>query len=229
MERLIRTIQGSLAAMCAGLGVAAAVVGCEHACQTCGVNGGRGNCQPVVDACADIPKGAIPRPIGTFTFEIFNRMQAKAEGDDFTIFYNEWVDNQAVLGPYGQEELQRIIVRLPAVPFPVIVQPEPDRPILNGLRQQAIINALMAAGIPNAIERVVIGRPAGEGLFGDEAERIYPQLISGGASGVPGGAGFGGAIPGAGFAGAGFAGSGIGGLGVAGGGYGAFGGGGFGR
>jgi hypothetical protein len=231
MERVFRYIQRTLIALCACLSVAAAIVGCEHTSSSCGAAG----CDASgghrfydyfhVDNCSDIPQGAIPLPIGTFTNQYFDRMAAKAESDDFVIYYNEWVDHQAVLGPYGRAHLDRIIARLPGVPFPVFVQPEPDQPALNGIRQQTIVEAVAAAGIPNAARRVLSGRGSAEGLYGEEAEKIYPQLVGGAGLGG-GGAGAAG-YAGAGFAGAaGFAGGGVaGGAGISGGGYGAFGGG----
>jgi hypothetical protein len=229
MERVFRSIQQVLFALCASLGVAAVVVGCQHSCSS-------GNCQGAganlhVDNCSDIPQGAIPLPIGTYTHALFDRQAVKAEADDFVVYYNEWVDNQAILGPYGREHLAQMIARLPSVPFPVIVQPEPERFMLNGLRQQNMIEALTLAGIPDAARRVFVGRGAAEGLFGEEAERIYPSLVNGSGGFGGGGAGNAGAagFAGAGFAGAtGYAGGGIaGGAGLSGGGFGAFGGGNF--
>jgi hypothetical protein len=229
MERSLRYAQWVLVRACVVLGAAAVVIGCHHAakddCADChGHSHGGWDCLHI-DNCADIPKGAIPQPPGTYTNEYLNREAGKAEGDDFTIYYNEWVDGQAVLGPFGGEHLDRIIARLPFVPFQVVIQPEPNLPILNGLRHKAMIEALTEAGFKDAAKRVVVGRPAAEGLFGEEAERIYPQMIHGGFAGNAGG-GLGLPYGGYGMAGLGFTGGGFGGF--AGGGFGGFGGGGFG-
>jgi hypothetical protein len=230
MERGFRYAQWVLIRACLVLGAAAAAVGCRHACQDdCGGHHGRGGSCWNVDNCADIPKGAIPQPPGTFTNDWLNRQAGKAEADDFVVYYNEWVDGQAVLSPFGGEHLDRIIARLPSVPFQVIIQPEPNSPVLNGQRHKAMIDALTEAGIKDAAQRVVVGRSAAEGLFGDEALRIYPQLVQGGFNtlGGYGNLGFGG-ISGYGLGGLGVLGGGFGGFGgFAGGGFG-FGGGGFG-
>lgn len=225
MERGFRYAQWFLIRACLVLGVAAAVIGCHHAYKDdChGHHGchGHGSCWHV-DNCADIPKGAIPQPPGTYANDWINRQAGKAEADDFVVYYNEWVDGQAVLSPFGGEHLDRIIARLPVVPFQVIIQPEPGYPILNGLRHKAMIEALTDAGIKDAALRVVVGRSSAEGLFGEEAERIYPQLLQGGFTGNAGGAamlGFGGGLGG----GLGF-GGGIGGFGGGIGGFGGFGG-----
>jgi hypothetical protein len=192
MERFFARLQRILYLACVVLGVAAVVVGCHHACKDCKeCKGSRwGGCLDV-DNCSDIPQGAIPKPIGTYTNELINRQVAKGERDDFVFYYNEWVDGTSTLGPFGGEHLDKVIMRLRTVPFAVIIQPEPDKPLLNAERQKALVDALIDAGYPDAPQRVFVGRPPAEGMFGEEAERIYPQLIRGGLAGV-GGAGLGG-------------------------------------
>jgi hypothetical protein len=218
MERGFRYAQWALTRACVALGVAAAVIGCHHAyksdtCDSChGHHGQHGWSCLDIDNCADIPKGAIPPKPGTYTNEWINRQAGKAESDDFVVYYNEWVDGQAVLGPYGGEHLDRLITRLPNVPFQVVVQPEPNSPILTGLRHKALVDALVDAGIRDAARRVVVGKPAAEGLFGEEAERIYPQLIRGGFAGFGGGNYIGGSFSGYGLGGGGFTGGGFGGF-----------------
>ncbi len=216
MERAFRFAQRSLVYACLLLTAAAVAVGCHSACKTgdcssCKNCGGHNGCQNLsVDNCSDIPQGAIPLPAGTYMNEFFARQAGKAEADDFVFYYNEWVDDQAVLGPYGTEHIDRVVARLPLVQFPIIVQPEPNRPILSTLRRQALIDSLRKAGVADAEQRVFVGRSAAEGLFGDEAERIYPQLVHGGFAGS-GGGGYGGGFVG--FGGVGFGGGGIGGFG----------------
>lgn len=225
----------------------AAAVGClrKHtdacdSCDKCGspVRGRLANLRP--DNCADIPCGAIPTHAGTYTNAYLNKQADKAEVDDFVFYYNEWKDGEAVLGPFGRAHLAQVIARLPVVPFPIVVQPEPeyiqattttavnpdekrpDMKALNDMRRQVIVDLLCQAKIPNAKERVVLGIPTAEGLYGDEGERIYPQLIQnqlgGYGNGYGNGFGFG---RGFGF-GNGF-GGGFGGFGGFGGGFGGFG------
>jgi hypothetical protein len=222
MERVLRYTPAVLARLCLGLGVVAAVIGCHHACKSGNCGGEHNCCQNLyIDNCSDIPQGAIPQPVGTYVNMYLNREAGKAESDDFVIYYNEWNDEQPVLGPFGAEHIRRIASRLPYVPFPVIVQPEPDKQVLNSVRRQAVIDVLVAAGINDAANRVFLDRPAAEGLFGEEAERIYPQLIRGGFGGFGGGGGYGALGFGGGMGGFG---GGFGGFG-GGGGFGGFGGG----
>lgn len=185
-----------------------------------------------VDNCADIPCGSIPVTPGTYTNAWLNKQADKAEVDDFVIYYNEWRDGTPELGPFGRPHMAQIIARLPTVPFPVIIQPEEDREkppaqlkALDELRKAAVIEMLCKAQIPDAQSRVVIGHPTAEGLFGDEGEYIYPQMIRNRFGGLGGGYG-GGGYGGFGFGGLGGLGGfgGLGGIGGFGGGFGGFGG-----
>ena len=152
-------------------------------------------------SCDCIPRGSIPAPMGTYVNEFERRQAAKAEADDFVIYKNEWLDGGITLGPYGSYHLDQIVHRLESVPFPVLIQIELD-PKLNESRRQVIVTALAMAGIPAPDRRVVVGFPAAEGLFGEEALRIYTQMVTnpsanvGQIGGLTGFGGFGGGFGG---------------------------------
>jgi hypothetical protein len=208
----------------AGFGIAFAGFGCHHAdkgdCDTCSHCGHHLGSR-FHDPHADIPKGAIPQPVGTLTGAFLNRQADKAECDDFILYYNEWQEGTNQFGPHGASHMEQIAQRLASVTFPVVIQPVGD-PVLNKLRRQTVVDILVQAHYLDANDRVVIAHSNAEGLFGDEAERIYPAMISGAGRG--GGGGFGGG----GFGGGGLGGGGLGG-GLGGGGFGGgLGGGGFG-
>jgi hypothetical protein len=176
---------------------------------------------PAVDRCASIPKGAIPPPLGTSARAVMTVQATKAEADDFVIYKYEWcAEDGKALGPFGSYHLGQIIRRLPTVPFPVLIQVHPDEAV-NLARREFIVQQLAFAGIPDPDQRVIVGFPTAEGLYGEEAEFIYDRLIQGSANqyrnqfggafgrgfGAFGGGGFGGF--GAGFGGIpGFAGGG---------------------
>jgi hypothetical protein len=177
MDRLFRFATTWLTRACLGLAAATAVIGCHHAfmesdSETCKHHG-----------CEEVPKGAIPQPIGTFTDSYLVRQMDKGRADAFVVYYNEWLDGQSVLGPFGADHLARIANGVRLCPYPVVIQPEPDHPALTSERQRVVIEGLLNAGITDAAARVVVGRPMAEGLFGEEAERIYPQMIRGGYPG----------------------------------------------
>jgi hypothetical protein len=137
-----------------------------------------GSCFKRIDNCSTIPKGAIPQPYGWFVHGWQNAQASKAEADDFVIYKHEWFKGGTELGPYGSYHIQQILKRLPGVPFPVLLQVETQDPARNEMRRLVIVNYLAQVGVPDAETRVVLGYPEAEGLFGDEAPRIYQQLIT---------------------------------------------------
>lgn len=172
-----------------------------------------------IDNCADIPPGAMPAPPGYFVRSWEHAQAAKAAEDDFVIYKHEWYMGGTAPGPYGMYHLNEIAKRLPQVPFHVVLQPE-LRADVNEARRLVVIQQLLQCGITDAAERVIIAFPQAEGLYGEEAVRIFARQISG--RGAGGGIGTtGGSFSGIGVGGAGFS-SGFGGsLGVSsrGGGY----------
>lgn len=166
-----------------------------------------------VDNCSDIPQGAIPAPNGYFVRKWQSQQITKAEADDFTIYLHEWYKGGTEPGPYGRYHLDNICKRLPSVPFPVVIQPgESDE--INAQRRSLVVARLLNSGIADADQRVILARPIPGGTYGDEAERIYNQMIQnqGTNSGFNSPFGFGG--------GAGGFGGGFGGFGGFGGGFG---------
>jgi hypothetical protein len=197
MERGFGLAQWLLLRACLVLGVAAAALGCKSDCSKQTGEGGGGHCSRLAgrfgDRCADIPPGALPQPLGTFSNEIYNRHAEKGEADHFVIYYNEWLDGEATLGPYGSDHFIRIVARLPEVAYPLILQPEPEKPELNSRRYAALVKALNEAGFADADKRVLVGRSWGEGLFGEESFRVYlpiPGFGNRGNFNGSGGAGF---------------------------------------
>lgn len=227
MDRACRGGWWVLTRGCLILWTAAVAVGCHSASKdaSCG-KGGRHTGHPGahLDNCSDIPQGAIPQPVGTFTTAYFARMAEKAEADDLVLYYNEWQDGLTQLTEYGAEHLGRIIAKLPTVACHVVVQHEPNTgAALTAGRRAVVVDALAKAGYADAEGRVIVVRPGAEGLFGEEAERIYPQLVRGGfggfnGGGLGGGLGFNGGFNG--FGGGGFGGGGFGGVSGLGGGIG---------
>jgi hypothetical protein len=169
------------------------------------------------DRCPTMPPGAIPLPPGSHVHSIFDAQCAKAEADDFVFYKHEWYLGGRELGPYGRYHLNEVTKRLRKVPFPVVIQPTADRE-LNEIRRQLIVQYLKLNDIPDAELRVLVAFPEAEGLFGEEAERIYILTVGAGRGGGAYGAGvtpFGGVrggFPGIGGGGAG----GVGGIGVGG-------------
>jgi hypothetical protein len=131
-----------------------------------------------IDQCPNIPPGAIPPPTGTHTRRLQDQQAAKAEMDDFVIYKHEWHMGGNQLGPYGRYHIHLIAQRLPTVPFPVMLQTDGNAS-LNQERRALVVQFLQQAGMADAEQRVVMGFPEAEGLYGEEGERIYPQMSGG--------------------------------------------------
>jgi hypothetical protein len=85
----------------------------------------------------------------------------------------------AQLGPFGRRHLAAISKRLEAdAPFGVMIEATED-PKLDEARYLAVTDILGQLGISDPATRVRIGVPAAEGLYGDEAQNAYGQLLSG--------------------------------------------------
>jgi hypothetical protein len=142
--------------------------------------------------CQKVPPGAIPAPSGTYVTQWYARETMLAQMDMFVVYGNEWFQGGVVLGPYGFNHVLQIARRMACVPWPLVIQPD-LRPGYDAQRRAVIVQYLARAGVPNPGERVVLGFPRAEGLYGDEAPRIYYSMISGqGTTGAGyGGSGFG--------------------------------------
>lgn len=153
-----------------------------------------------LDYGAVIPPGALPDPPGAHVRRFQEAQRNNAIAVEYSIFLHEWENGGRELGPYGEHHLRSIIQRLPTVPYPVLVQPTHD-PEINQFRRNVIVAKMLEAGVLDANQRVIIRNPEAEGLFGDEAPRVYYRLLigtfgTGLGGGLGGGGGFGGGFGG---------------------------------
>ncbi len=111
-----------------------------------------------------------------------------ADIDHFVIYRHEWLQGGTTLGPYGRYHLQEINKRLRHVPYPVLIQVDPDEH-LNVARRLGVVSFLLEQGVSDAEQRVVVGFPQAEGLYADEAARIFLQGYQGSGAGGFGGLG----------------------------------------
>ena len=151
-------------------------------------------------ACGSYARKPVrkPAPLGSYLYGWRDAQAIAAEADQFVIYRQEWYLDGTKPGPYGSYHLQRIVERLPSVPFPVIIEVDMRDEKINLARKTFVVNQLLAAGITDAPARVIVGYPRAEGLFGDEAARIFLQRFGAGQTGGTMGTG-GGAYGGAGF------------------------------
>jgi hypothetical protein len=127
------------------------------------------------DNCAGVPKGAQPAPVGTYVNKYIQVQESKAETDDFVFYKHMWYRGGTDLGPLGRYQLNMMTARLKNVPFPVVIETSLNEK-LDEQRRDVIVALLKMRGYDDP-SRVVVAFPIAEGLFGDEAPRIYNGLI----------------------------------------------------
>jgi hypothetical protein len=138
------------------------------------------------DRCADIPKGAIPPPAGNYNCQWQTEQKGRANRDKNVVFHYEWLAGGDHLGPDGRRHLERI-AKLPETGLSPIIIESSDDPALDETRRKALVQVLAKLGAPDGDQRVIIGSPEAEGLYGPEAVRTGNRFL-GGQTGAAGGA-----------------------------------------
>ena len=159
---------------------------------------------------ASLPLASPPPLLGHSVAPYFKKQEEAGESHDFVVYEHEFVEDTARLTADGEDHLRQIAARLAHTPFPVIVEqtqvrPKPgskhDFPLHDDLeldlkRQQVVVRALSAMGVPNAQMRVVVGPALAPGYIEVEGQRAYSQGIWGGGMGGGYGGGMGGGMGG---------------------------------
>ncbi len=128
--------------------------------------------------CNNITPGAIPQPNGTYACQWIHAEKARADQDKFVIYQYEWMSPEVTkLTPSGQGHVAQIAQELCQTPFPVVIEPSSDRRV-DEWRRAAILEALAGSGNPVPPDRVILGRPEAEGLYGQEAPGVARGMLS---------------------------------------------------
>jgi hypothetical protein len=149
---------------------------------------------------------AIPDtyPLGTVNRAHYHVMQTNAEASDFIVHRHEFLDDSAVLTPFGKDHIVEIAARARSTPFPVIVERSEHNcdPELDEHRRWLIAQILIDFGVPEGDQRTIVAPAYGRGLNSREGEFdyynfIYTRGLNGfgntfGQTGMFGGAGAGG-------------------------------------
>ncbi len=158
-----------------------------------------------------------PAPLGALSDPIWQNQEANAEPSEFVVYQHEFKKDAQWLNTGGEDHVKQIAARLlsgqeAAViversmmspqegaenPYPVHPNPE-----LDMRRREIVARCLVAMGIEDAEQRVVVAPAFAQGITGNEAEVVYRNGLGGagfGAPGVGGGGGFGGFMFGSGF------------------------------
>ncbi|MBX3443188.1 MAG: hypothetical protein KF774_12350 [Planctomyces sp.] len=174
--------------------------GCQQDCQPCGHrHGGRlGNCGWCLTGWMHRRSNAIPDtlPLGKVNEAWYYEMQTNAEAYDFVMHDLDFVGQTTELTSDGKDHVLEIAARMRSAPFPVIIERSPDNadPELDLARRNLIVQILCDFGHTDAHQRVVIAPAYGQGMWSQQAQRMYFQHVNTGGWGggnFGGGGGFG--------------------------------------
>ena len=163
---------------------------------------------------------STPEPLGTYVDEPFRIQEENAEASKYVIYQHEFKLNRSDdddilsglrLNEEGEDHVRRIAENLRnsspyAAPYTVIVErsrtservdtrfgyPVHYNAQLDNRRRSVVVSALVAMGIENADELVVVAPAFAVGITGREAERAYRQGMRFSGGGLGGGGNFGG-------------------------------------
>jgi hypothetical protein len=149
-------------------------------------------------------------PLGTISDDIWQMQERNAEASDFVVYMHEFKLNEIRLNRAGEDHIKQIAERLLAgQDYPVVVErsmskaredteyqyPVHPNPELDMLRREVVVRALIALGVHDADQRVVVAPAFATGYKATEAAGAYMRGIQGfggGGAGFGGGGGFGG-------------------------------------
>jgi len=138
-------------------------------------------------------------PNGSSVLAYTEHQVMKARLDRYFIHQFEWYLGGKTLGPFGRRHIRQLAEELAGTPGHVYLTPS-ESPALDGARLPILVRALKEAGLGDAEARVVLADSKAEGLFGEDAARIYPRLfmgnLGGGNMNNSGSGGFGGGFGG---------------------------------
>ena len=131
-----------------------------------------------------------PFALGQVSDSHWETQQTNAEASDLIFYDHEFQGNTVKLTPAAKKHLMAVAMRLPHVPFPVVVEESPDNrnPRLDLQRRQAVIDELTKLGVPAIDTRVVVAPAIAPGLSAVEGEAAYYSTLQG-DFGVGGGTG----------------------------------------
>ena len=110
---------------------------------------------------------------------LLETQQTNAEAADFIFYDHDFVGDSAKLTPDAETKLEAMALRLPHVPFPVVVERGVNdiHPELDGRRRRVVVEQLGRLGAIEAEDRVVIAGSFAEGFTSAEGERAFVRGV----------------------------------------------------
>lgn len=138
---------------------------------------------PVASAAHD-----RPFPLGQVSDAHWETQQTNAEAADFIFYDHEFLGDTTELGPAGRKHLEEVALRLPHVPFPVVIAATEAQHELSIERRNAVASHLAAMGVELLDGGRVVAAPIfAQGFTAIEAENAYRRGILSSANGTGGG------------------------------------------
>ena len=129
-------------------------------------------------------------PLGAISKAHWHTMETNGEASDFVLYRHEFADQSLELSPYGRDHIMEIAARMPATPFPVLVQRSDNNcdPDLDAARRDLVVRILTDLGNTDAEARTFVSQPYSDGIHSAEAEQDYVRFrASRSRSGLEGG------------------------------------------
>jgi hypothetical protein len=117
-------------------------------------------------------------PLGLSVHSHARTMVANGQAALMVLYQYDFVDGQPHLNHRGYDQLVKIAGLLATHPAPLVIERTPWQPGLAEARRLAVLNELARNACPIPPERVVIGKPAANGLSGTESDIIYRNLLN---------------------------------------------------
>ena len=140
-------------------------------------------------------------PLGTVSDDIWHKHELYGEASDFVIYQSEFEKDTARLNTLGEDHVKEIAHRLvQGQDFPVLVErsmtkprdttehqyPIHPDPVLDMQRREIVVRSLVALGVQDADQRVVVAPALAAGYTAAEARAAYQQGQFGGGFGLGG-------------------------------------------
>lgn len=130
-----------------------------------------------------------PFPLGQVSDAHWETQQTNAQASHFIFYDHEFEGKTAALTPAGKQHLLQVAVRLPHVPYPIVVEQSVDNrtPKLDAQRREAILEQLTKLGVEGMDARVVVAPALAPGITAIEGEAAYYRTLNDSADGNFGG------------------------------------------
>ena len=127
----------------------------------------------------DGPDCDRPFPLGQVTDAFWETQQTNAEAAGFIFYDHEFVGETDQLTAGGRSHLLQMALRLPHVPFPVVVEQSVGntKTQLDRKRRETVVTTLTGIGVLDAEPRVVIAPAVPQGITAMEGESAYYRTL----------------------------------------------------